>query len=310
MSNEHGSDDPEQLSNSAFSTSSGSTGAPQPGRTHEVTGHDAGGSTDVPLNFARLSRSLLVVVAAHSDDEAIGLGAHLRSLQHLQVLIHVTDGAPRNEQDARNGGFTSWADYATARSGESARAMEIAGAKGNRENLGIADQQTIHNIEPISNQLAALLRALRPDIVITHPYEGGHPDHDSTAASVHAACAILRADSERVPRIAEFASYYAGPDGLEVERFLGETSTDDFLLSESERERKLEIFKCYESQAHVLQAFPCRREPVRWAPRYNFSLPPHAGKLNYEQFDWGVDGETWRKLARGALEHLVGRTCL
>lgn len=290
MPKEHGSDDPEQLSTDVVSISSG--------------------SKDAALDFARLSEYSLVVVAAHSDDEAIGLGAHLHSFKRLQRLLHVTDGAPRNEQDARNAGFSSWRDYAAARSRESARAMEIAGAKCNRASLGIADQQTIHNVEQVSNRLATIFRALRPDVVITHPYEGGHPDHDSTAACVHAACAILASNSERAPRVAEFASYHAGPEGLEVECFLGENSSDDFLLSQSEQERKLKIFKCYESQSHVLQAFPCHREPVRWAPEYNFSLPPHAGKLNYEQFDWGVDGETWRKLAGGALEHLVGRTCL
>jgi N-acetylglucosamine malate deacetylase 2 len=310
MSNEHGSDGPEQLSNDVFSTSARSKDPAQPSPYHAITAEAASGSTDPPLNFARLGRYSLVIVAAHSDDEAIGLGAHLHSLPGLKELIHVTDGAPRNEQDARNAGFASWSDYAAARFTESAKGMEVAGANCSRRNLGIADQQTVHNIEQVSNQLAAIIRELRPDIVITHPYEGGHPDHDSTAASVHAACAILASNSEHAPRIAEFASYHAGPEGLEMECFLGENSRDDFLLSQSEREHKLQIFRCYESQAHVLQAFPCRREPVRWAPRYNFSLPPHAGKLNYEQFEWGVDGETWRKLARGALEHLVGRTCL
>jgi LmbE family N-acetylglucosaminyl deacetylase len=309
MFNEHGSDDPAQLSNGVFSTTPESED-PRYVRQTDESAQETADSSDIPLDFTRLRGCSLVVVAAHSDDEAIGLGVHLRSLPRIKALIHVTDGAPRNEQDARNAGFASWSEYAAERSRESANAMEVAGANCNRRSLGIPDQQTVYNIEQISNQLSAILRELRPDVVITHPYEGGHPDHDSTAACVHAACAILDGNSGRAPRIAEFASYHAGANALEVECFLGESSTDDFLLSESERDRKLQIFRCYESQAHVLQAFPCRREPVRWAPRYNFSLPPHAGKLNYEQFEWGVDGETWRKLATSALEHLVGRTCL
>jgi len=267
--------------------------------------------TESPLDFEYLSEHSLLVVAAHSDDEAIGLGAHLDRLKSLRSIVHVTDGAPRNEQDATNCGFSSWRDYAAARARESARAIEMAGVKCDFRNLGIADQQTIHNLERVSRTFADMFSTLRPEIVITHPHEGGHPDHDSTACCVHVACSMLVSDGESAPRIAEFASYHAGPDRLHVECFLGEQMpSESFRLSERERERKLELFACYESQAHVLQAFPCRHEPVRWAPRYEFSRPPHSGRLNYEQFDWGVDGETWRKLATHALQNLLGHTCL
>ena len=34
----------------------------------------------------------------------------------------------------------------------------------------------------------------QPDVVLTHPYEGGHSDHDSTAFAVHLAAGILRRD--------------------------------------------------------------------------------------------------------------------
>jgi hypothetical protein len=54
------------------------------------------------------------------------------------------------------------------------------------------------------------LRLIKPDIVFTHPYEGGHPDHDFTAFAVHAACRLTKSTKSV---IAEFASYNAGPMG-------------------------------------------------------------------------------------------------
>jgi hypothetical protein len=44
----------------------------------------------------------------------------------------------------------------------------------------------------------------------------------------------------------------------------------------------------------------------RPAPDYDFSQPPHSGKLYYEHFDWGMSGERWRLFAAGARRTLEG----
>lgn len=267
--------------------------------------------TEPPLNLATLIQHPLLIVAAHQDDEAIGAGSRLNRFKRPLALIHVTDGAPRNGQDAHNAGFSSWADYSAARCRETARAMEMAPITCDYINLGIPDQQAIHNLERVARQLSETFRKFRPAVVLTHSYEGGHPDHDSTALCVHAATKILSANREHAPRIAEFASYHAAPEGIEVECFLNEqTPANGFHLSEEEREQKLRLFACYETQQHILQAFPCKREPIRWAPQYDFTQPPHPGKLFYEQFDWGADGSMWRELASVALQNLFSGTCL
>ncbi len=263
-----------------------------------------------PLDFSQLVEASLLIVAAHPDDEAIGIGAHFALVKHALALVHVTDGAPRNEQDARNAGFNSWRDYATARQQETKRALRTAGVEIPNVNFEIPDQQTIHRIEDAVGKLMDLMTTLRPELILTHPYEGGHPDHDSVALCVHAACHLLRSKHETDITIAEFASYHAGPEGTEVECFLDQKPSDTFRLSESQRAGKLELFRCYPTQANVLQWFPCAYEPVRRAPQYDFAHAPHPGKLHYEQFNWGVDGETWRTVATPALQKLCGRTCL
>jgi hypothetical protein len=47
-----------------------------------------------------------MLVFAHPDDEVVALGARLGRFQSA-LFVHVTDGAPRNEQESRAYGFAS-----------------------------------------------------------------------------------------------------------------------------------------------------------------------------------------------------------
>ena len=64
------------------------------------------------------------------------------------------------------------------------------------------------------------------------------------------------------------------------------------------------MFECFHTQRQVLCWFPIEVERFRKAPAYNFTRPPHPGKLHYDYFDWGVTGEKWLRLAREALRVL------
>ncbi|MEO5568891.1 MAG: hypothetical protein ABIR92_10385, partial [Gemmatimonadaceae bacterium] len=44
--------------------------------------------------------------------------------------------------------------------------------------------------------------------MLTHPYEGGHSDHDSTAFAVHLATGMLLREGRRAPIILELTSYH------------------------------------------------------------------------------------------------------
>ena len=257
----------------------------------------------MPVEAALRQHSVLLV-AAHPDDETIGAGGMLGRMRRPTIL-HVTDGSPRNPGDARAAGYSTREDYAAARHRELLNALSIVNIEpGQLRSLDVPDQEASYRLAPIAERIAVILEELRPGVVLTHPYEGGHPDHDAAAFAVHAACAIVAVP----PVICEFTSYHAGPGSqpaMEMGRFLpGQDLGEVIPLSEAERQRKDTMMRCFGSQYHMLQHFPLLEEHFREAPGYDFTQAPHSGRLYYEHFEWGIDGAKWRHYAEGALRSL------
>lgn len=271
--------------------------------------------TAVPATRSRLDRLCraagddptlqVLVVAAHPDDETIGAGARLCQLTR-PAIIHVTDGAPRDLRDAHAAGFGGWREYAAARRAEVIGALALAAVPASQlAGAGVADQAASGDLPALTRRLLIQFATQRPDIVLTHPYEGGHPDHDATAFAVHAACRILARGGIVPPSIIEFASYHLRNGALITGEFLPAVRTvRTIALSSAEQARKQRMITCFRTQAATLAGFGTSVERFRRAPRYRFTEPPHAGQLYYEQYDWGVDGSRWRALAGRALEEL------
>jgi N-acetylglucosamine malate deacetylase 2 len=250
-----------------------------------------------------------IIVAAHPDDEVIGLGTRLPGFRNLQAIIHVTDGAPRKGSDLANAGAATWQEYADLRRQEFQAVLAEANCMAAQTPcFWCPDQRALNRITSHARRLASLFERCRPQHVFTHPYEGGHPDHDAVAASVHCAAALLRNRRLIPPLILEFASYHASPDGLESERFLdrGGVPVRDRVLNSEQQTAKQKLFRCYASQQNILAWFPVRHEPIRLAPPYNFSSPPHEGQLLYETFGWGFTGPKWCRVAAAGLRKVYG----
>ncbi len=249
------------------------------------------------LAARRLVGARVALVVAHPDDETIAAGASLPLLPGL-LLAHVTDGAPRALADAAAAGFDAPADYAAARRGELRAALDAAGAALELVELGVADQEASFHMPALARALSRLFDAHGIEAVITHAYEGGHPDHDATAFAVHAA-------AERRP-VLEFAGYHADPAGaLLTGRFLPGPAPTVVALTEAERARKRAMFDCFRTQARTLAAFGTDQESFRPAPAYDFAQPPMPGRLNYEHWGWSMTGARWRALARDARRDLA-----
>jgi LmbE family N-acetylglucosaminyl deacetylase len=252
---------------------------------------------------ARFGRCL--VFAAHPDDETISAGALIANLPGT-VVVHVTDGAPRDLQDARASGFDTREDYARARAQEAREAAEILGvAHGNVRMLGVVDQEASLDLSSLTRRVLDAMRDVDPGFVLTHSYEGGHPDHDATAFAVHAAARLLQERVSRLP-VFEFPSYHNATGTLSLARFIDrETSwAADAVLSPDECDLKRRATRAYQTQLRVIAGYPIEVEHYRTAPDYLFTEPPHPGILHYEQFNWGIGGNPWRANARETLAAL------
>ena len=248
----------------------------------------------------RDSHTRALFVAAHPDDEVIGAGGSLLSHFESCKIVHVTDGAPADMFDAQRAGFTSRRDYAVARCEEAATALSLAGITKNQIiELGVTDQRASHELVRLVRLLSELFDELKPEILVTHPYEGGHPDHDSSVFAVHAARQLLLSENATAPQIVEMTSYHQRDDETVYSEFLSSEGCVPvtFELSTAQRTLKRKMFDCFVTQREVLQWFPIAVERFRKAPEYDFTQPPHAGKLHYEYFDWGMTGDKWRRLA-------------
>ncbi|TCH98116.1 PIG-L family deacetylase [Roseococcus sp. SYP-B2431] len=249
----------------------------------------------------------VLVVAAHPDDEVIGIGAQLPRFHDI-TLLHVTDGAPRDGGDAAMHGFADTASYAAARREELEAALALAGIPAERAlNCGIPDQQAALWLADLTREVAARITALRPAAIVTHAYEGGHPDHDATAFAVHAA---LRLMDGPTPVLLEMAGYHAGPQGMRTGCFLpaGEDGAVRLAVPPAALVCKRRMMACFVTQQRVLAEFPIDGEMLRPAPRYDFAQPPHPGRLHYENHPWGMTGEAFRERVAEASQPLgIGR---
>jgi LmbE family N-acetylglucosaminyl deacetylase len=255
-----------------------------------------------PKDPARFS---VTVVAAHPDDEIIGAGVRLGKLSRVSI-VYLTDGSPRNMRDARALGFSSVREYARARSSEALAALSLCGVSPAQVfSSRRPDQQAAYNLAFLSRTVASIFRRLASDIVLTHPYEGGHPDHDSGAFCVHTASALLRRARLKPPTaIIEFTSYHAGDEGIESGRFLDNGGQVRVLALASEEQRlKLEMLAQHRTQRQVLSQFSVATESFRLAPNYDFTNPPDA-PIYYDRFDWGLKSADWTALASTAIRKL------
>lgn len=239
-----------------------------------------------------------IVLVAHPDDETIGAGARLGALDPDAVVV-VTDGAPLDPWFTRAAGCADRAAHAALRRRELEAALRVGGVPPDRLHaLGFIDQRAALDLAGVTAAVRAVFDALRPEVVLTHPYEGGHPDHDAVAFAAHQAAARLTSAAR--PTLLELAFYHAGPGGPVWGRFAGDAGRAIPLRGEP-LARKRAMLACYRSQASVLERFTLDAERVRAAPTYDFGAAPPPATFYYDAFEWPLRGADFVRYAQAAL---------
>lgn len=234
----------------------------------------------------------VAVVVAHADDETLFAGPLLGRLDD-GLLVHVTDGAPRDMDDAHRLGFRTREDYAAARARELDDAVVALGAGPERQGYGVPDQEAVLRLAEITDRLARDLEGAA--VVATHAYEGGHPDHDAVALAV--ALAVRR--MAQPPARVEFASYHLVNDERVWARFWPDPAHPEHVraFSDQDAARVDAALAAHATQAAVINGWRPRIERWRAAPDYNFAAPPPPGACLYDRFGWAMTSARWRALA-------------
>ncbi|HVO64094.1 MAG TPA: PIG-L family deacetylase [Terriglobales bacterium] len=273
-------------------------------------------AADPALSGAELSDARVLVLAAHPDDETIGTSAVLGRFPGA-TAVYLTDGAPSDPQFRSPRVSGSRELYACVRAEEAASALSLVDVPQERILfLSGVDQEAIFRVGELIDEFVPILEDFKPSVIITHSYEGGHPDHDAAALVARLSAQMVRQNGD-APDVLEMTSYHSAEGKRVAGQFLTPVSvlagsigpTVHLKLSAEERTRKARMLGCYVSQWHVLSDFPLEPEQLRPAPFYDFTRPPHDGPLWYESLHWPLSGTRWRELAEQILTEFGELTC-
>ena len=171
--------------------------------------------------------------------------------------------------------------------------------------LGFADQGATHGLAQLSAMLAGALIARNITTVVTHAYEGGHPDHDAVAFAVGAARRLLQQRAHPLAVI-EMPLYRLDAEGNFTTSFAQPAQgTIDYTVAGRMLELKRAMIAAHASQQEVLKLFDPVREQFRPAPLHDFTQLPNEGRLMYERYPWGMDRALFQRRVAEAMAALA-----
>ncbi len=164
----------------------------------------------------------LLAVLAHPDDESFGLGGTLSRYAAEGVEVHIAIATDGVAGSVAEGYEHTLAELAAVRTQEVQAAVDVLGGElhmlGYRDSGYIGDPANEHpdafiqsDEEEAVGKVVALIRQIRPQVVITHDETGGyyHPDHIH-CWKITTAAFFAAADPERYPDI--------GPEPYQAQR--------------------------------------------------------------------------------------------
>ena len=220
----------------------------------------------------------ILILAPHPDDEVVGCAiAARRALAGgaaISVLFLTTGVPPR----ARRGSAASH-DRRIARRREEARAAcELLSFAPAGFLSWPARTLKAHLAEALAIIEAAIARE-RIDALWAPAYEGGHQDHDATNL-------LAARFGARLP-VWEFAEYHRAGGRTTTQGFIAANGTESLIgLAPEEARLKRRALALYASERGNLAHIRCEREALRPLASYDYTAPPHGGRLFWTRFQW------------------------
>jgi LmbE family N-acetylglucosaminyl deacetylase len=222
----------------------------------------------------------ILVLVPHPDDEVVACAATLTRAQELGsrvFALYLTHGCLAKET------LWSWQQkhyeaYIHRRRGEAERVAAFLKI----EPIGWSLRPARHlwtNLAEVYRDIAEAVRQYTIDQIWLPAYEGGNPDHDGLNA--------VGQSFTRQISVLEFAEYNFFTGHAQAQCFPYPDSSETLItLTEIERAKKLAALALYESERQNLSYIGTQQECFRPLAAYNYSQPPHPGKLWYERFQW------------------------
>ena len=222
----------------------------------------------------------IVLLIPHPDDEVVGCAEAIRQAvaQGSDVFgCYLTNGVPHPS--------LLWPWQRTGHAARVARRWHEAEAAAARLGIRMALRQDIptralkDHLAQTAARLDGAFGALRPSVVWAPAYEGGHQDHDVTSY-------LARRVAERC-EVWEFSEYNFEAGRVRSQRFIGPSGGEREIRLDAEAAReKQALLALYASERGNLSCVRCQRECFRPLARYDYTRPPHPGRLFYQRFQW------------------------
>lgn len=209
----------------------------------------------------------ILVLSPHQDDESLGLATFLQRMQGDKYIVYLTNGAPHKgypiQKNKMFPPFSNPDEYAAVRKKEALKATRILEIPcANITFWDSVDSCLALDLEQRFDDLKGLINRINPDIILSPPYEGAHPDHD--------ACAVLAKTINRTcagkVKCYEYALYNQVGGIPRFNDFMTDSDSEEYAIMASPEELRLKnlIIDCYISQkGDIVDRFPRDIERIR-----------------------------------------------
>ena len=222
----------------------------------------------------------ILILTPHPDDEVVACAAAIgrAKAEGAEIFaLYLTDGCLARE--------TMW----PWRRGHHAEAVarRRREAEAAAERLGVSPvgwmarstRRLWREMPEVDVEIRAAIGAHAPDQLWVPAYEGGNPDHDALNA--------LGARLADRLSVLEFAEYNFVGGRARAQQFPFSTGDEQtIVLTPEERRRKRELLRLYASERGNLNYVGIERECFRPIAAYDYSQPPHPGRLWHARFQW------------------------